>query len=108
MIAELTIAELEHLALRAAEIGDLELARVVDAILRLTAANERAGAVADRILDGLLDQLDTAADVLSELQRRIQDCISNDPDLAAWMERGRRRERVLLADAVNARAKVVP
>ncbi len=108
MIAELTIAELEHLALRAAEIGDLELARVVDAILRLTAANERAGAVADRILDGLLDQLDTAADVLSELQRRIQDCISNDPDLAEWMERGRRRESVLLTDAVNARAKVVP
>ena len=89
MIVELDIAQLEHLALRAAELGDVALERLADATLRITSANERAGAAADRLLDGLLDQLDDAADALADLQRRIQDSVRNDPALAEWMERGR-------------------
>lgn len=87
MIVELDTAQLEHLALRAAELGRVDLERMANSALRLTAAVERAGDA----VDDVLDHLDAGTRALQERQRALLDVIRNDPELVEWMERGRNR-----------------
>lgn len=82
---ELDTAQLEHIAMRAADRGDHELERMAHTALRLTAAVEHAGDA----VDDVLDHLDAGVRALAERRRALLDVIRNDPDLVEWMERGR-------------------
>lgn len=84
MIVNLDTAQLEHLALRAAERGDRELEGMANSALRLTAAVELSGDA----VDDMLDHLDAGMRALAERKRSLLDVIRNDPELVEWMYRG--------------------